>query len=293
VNRTLFALGLIGLLAARPALADNQADALRYVAICQNEIKRAADLLNAAKICKESTENIRVLVGESPLYVGNLITEADNKVALGNYPAAFDLYSLAANAADHLGDAAKVRALRIRQADVQLSRGKPFHAEILLRDALTRLRALPRSRELATEEADLLSRHAATLTALDQLPAAIAEFQEALARLELAPPSARPVAMAVWSRYGDALERRNRYGDALEAYRRVLTLARINPVDHVQSSYAYQQIGWMHELMHNPNDAIATYRKQLQVLKKLPEQQAVATEITRRLAALGAAPEPG
>ncbi|MBA4284092.1 MAG: hypothetical protein C0434_00985 [Xanthomonadaceae bacterium] len=292
MNKILAVLGIVSLL-TRPVLAGNETDALRYVALCEGEIARAADLLDAAKICKESTENIRVLVGESPLYVRNLITEANNKVALGNYPAAYDLYSLAADAADRLGDGQKVRALRIRQADVQVSRGKPFHAEILLRDALARLRKTKASRDQATEEADLLSRHAAVLTSLDQLPAAITEFQEAVGRLELAPKSARPVAMAVWSRYGEALERRDRYSDALEVYRRLVTLARLEPVDNQQLSYAYQQMGWMYEQLHNRSEAAAMYQKQLQVLKKLPDQQAITFEITRRLAVMGIEQTPG
>lgn len=293
MKKSFVRLALLAIAAAGPALAGNEADAMRYVALCENEIARAADLLNAAKVCKESTENIRVLVGESQLYLRNLITEADNKVALGNFPAAYDLYSLAADTADHLGEAQKVRSLRVRQADVQIARGKPFHAEILLRDALKRLRSTKNSRAQASEEADLLSRHAAALVSLDQVPAALREFEEAVARLELAPKTARAVAMAVWSRYGDALERRNRYSEALEVYRRTGLLARQEPVDNLQLSYSYQQMAWMHELMHNRAEAIAMYRKQLQVLKKLPEQAVVTYEINRRLAALGAEPTPG
>ena len=276
---------LVLLLGSLSAFA-NDADAMKFISRCEHELNETKDYVEATKICKRVKLDVKVLVGLSPLYIRSIVNEADAKWAVGNYSEAFILYTEAAGIADKLGDANKVRELRIRQAESELYRGKSIEAEILLRDALERLRKTKPGRSAAAEEVNLLTRHATVLVSLNQTQAALAEYETALAKLEWLPRSARPVALKAWLGYAELFERRSRYTASLEAYKHLADLAKAKPVDEQYLALAYQRMAWIQETLRNPGEAISMYRRQLSVVENSPGRSNDIEEIRKKIQVL-------
>ncbi|MCX7070717.1 MAG: tetratricopeptide repeat protein [Gammaproteobacteria bacterium] len=259
----------------------NEADARKFMAYCEHELNDTKNYDEAGKICKRVREDIKVLLGISPLYLQSIVNEADSKWALGNYPEAFNLYSEAADVAIKLGDINKVRELRIRQAEAELFRGKSFEAEILLRDALRRLQSSRGSNPL--QEADLLSRHAEVLVTLGQAKAAMQGYLAAFAKLDADSIKHRPILLKTQLRYAELFERQSRYSGATASYLKLLQLASSKPTNPEYVAIAYGRLGWISETLDKPADALSYYRRQLEVIEKDPAQVAAVDELRKKI----------
>lgn len=258
--------------------------ALKFIAYCEHELHYTKNYDEAGKICKRVREDIKVLVGISPLYMRSVVNEADAKWAVGNYPEAFNLYSEAAEVAIKLGDIDKVRELRIRQAEAELFRGKSFEAEILLRDALRRVQNSRISNSL--QEADLLSRHAEVLLALGQPKAAMQGYLAAFEKLDVDSYKDRPVLLKTQLRYAELFERQSRYSGATASYLKLLQVASSKPASPEYIGIAYGRLGWISETLGKPADALSYYRKQLEVIEKDQTQVVAVDELRKKIVQL-------
>lgn len=260
---------------------DNDTAAKQFMAYCERELNVTKNYEEAAKICKRVRLDVKVLVGQSPLYLRSIINEADVKWALGNYPEAFNLYSEAAEVAIALGDVDKVRELRIRQAEAEMFRGKSFEAEILLRDAINRVRSSGGNSGL--HEAELLLKHADVLVTLNQIKPAIEDYLAAFTKLDPNSAAHRPTLLKLQLHYAEVFERQSRYVGAVATYQRLLTLASAAPADNFYVAIACERLGWISETLRKPQEAAAFYRRQLEVVEKTVDQAGKAGALRRKI----------
>ncbi len=259
----------------------NDSDASKFISYCEHELYGTKNYEEAGKICKRVKQDVKALVGMSPLFLRSAVNEADAKWALGNYPEAFNLYAEAVEVAIKLGDVNKVRELRIRQADAAMFRGKSFEAEILLRDAIARVQSTAGSSAL--QEADLLSRHAEVLVTLGQTKAAMQGYLAAFAKLDVISATDRPILLKTQLGYAELFERQSRYAGAMATYQRLLKLAQSSPVSVEYTIIAYERMGWISETLGKPQEALVFYKHQLEVSEKDPTRSDATIELRRKI----------
>jgi len=278
-RRVLLGVALAGY--ASVAMA-NEEQALQFISYCEHEIYVTKDYDQAGKICRRARQNVNNLLGPSELYLRSVINEADLEWIKGKYPDAFFLYSEAADIAESIKNKVKVKELRVRQAEADMFRGKSVDAEILMRDALKRQRAIvPRD---ALQEADLLSKHADILVALSQPKAAMQGYLSALEKLDPAQPEHRFVLLRTQQHYAEFFEKQNRYVGAIASYRRLLDTALVAPESLEHVKIALRRMGWISEVLGNAGDARDFYQKLLEFVEKHPTDVSEVAEVRALLA---------
>jgi tetratricopeptide (TPR) repeat protein len=279
--RRVYSTAGFALLVGISTAAANDSDAVKFISYCERELYVTKNYEEASKVCKRVKQDVLVLVGLSPLYLRSVVDDADAKWALGNYPEAFNLYAQAADVAIKLGDTVKIIELRIRQAEAELFRGKSFEAEILLRDAITRVQG--KTGNNALQEADLFSRHAEVLVALGQTKAAQQGYLAAFAKLDAESAKDRPVLLKTQLRYAELFERQSRYTAAMASYQRLLKLAQSDPLSADYMIIAYERMGWISETLHKREEALLFYRHQLEIIEKDPARSTSTDELRRKI----------
>lgn len=259
--------------------------------LCRTTLDRGDDL-RAASLCKRVHEQVSRLAPGTDAMLTSLRNLAELKRRQDNNLAADELYTDAIRMVDAAGNGETRLAAELleRQADAKIARGTIFEAEPGLRRALAIRDRLDPPGTLSTEATRV--RHATVLGMLLQFQDAHVAYRRALTVYEHGGAGQRDAALDVRQKIAELLTRQYRLAQAESEYRRLLDDASQTPQRIGIMAAALDRLAWIATEGGRNDDALALYRRALDVLGDDPAHAETAYQMRARIASLAPAAVP-
>lgn len=256
--------------------------------LCRGALDRGDDL-RAANLCKRVYEQVERLAPGTEAMLTSIRNLAELKRRQDNNLAADELYTEALRIVDDSGRGETLLAAELleRQADAKIARGTIFEAEPGLRRALAIREALDAPDSLSTAATRV--RHGTVLGLLLQFQDAHVAYRRALTVYEHGGRDQRHAALATRQLIAELLTRQYRLSQAESEYRRLLEDAGSEPpvLEHLLP--ALDRLAWIAAESGRRDDAVALYRRELELLGDAPANASAVLRVQAEIATLSAA----